>query len=195
MHKLLLTTIIALLACTAAFTGRWALAQPAGTPPAQRAPEFHRFGQTIVEALQASPGCLGVETAQTASGKNVIFAWFEDKQAALAWHNSDAHQRMMDRFFPERPQERTPMEHIADDAGPILTIASLKPAEQLLPGTRMPVSEIAIEMYAPLPGGIRINGGFTPAAIPVPHRVETTIDPGEPRGGADQPRRPEGGAR
>jgi hypothetical protein len=30
----------------------------------------------LVEGLQATPGCLGVETARTAGGKQVIFAWF-----------------------------------------------------------------------------------------------------------------------
>ena len=29
----------------------------------------------LVGALKASPGCLGVETARTGSGKEVIFAW------------------------------------------------------------------------------------------------------------------------
>jgi hypothetical protein len=32
----------------------------------------------LVGPLKATPGCLGVETARTASGKMVIFAWFED---------------------------------------------------------------------------------------------------------------------
>ena len=43
----------------------------------------------------ASPGCLGVEVAKTASGKSVIFAWFEDKKAALAWYKNDVHQESM----------------------------------------------------------------------------------------------------
>ena len=30
----------------------------------------------LVGPLKATPGCLGVETARTASGKMVIFAWF-----------------------------------------------------------------------------------------------------------------------
>ncbi|MDT4898958.1 MAG: hypothetical protein QOH25_4035 [Acidobacteriota bacterium] len=36
----------------------------------------------LVAGLKATPGCLGVETARTDSGKSVIFAWFEDKKAA-----------------------------------------------------------------------------------------------------------------
>jgi hypothetical protein len=37
----------------------------------------------LVAGLKATSGCLGVETAQSSSGKNVIFAWFEDKKAAI----------------------------------------------------------------------------------------------------------------
>src|SRR5262245_20565099 len=55
----------------------------------------------IVGALKASPGCLGVETAKTGSGKQVIFAWFEDKKAALKWYHSDTHQQLMKKFFPD----------------------------------------------------------------------------------------------
>jgi quinol monooxygenase YgiN len=159
-----------------------ASAQPQGAPNVQQ------MGHQLVESLRAAPGCLGVEVAQTMSGKNVIFAWFQDKESVLAWHNSPTHQRIMDRFFPDRPQNRIPMQHIPDDAGPILTIASLKPATEPLPGTRMPVSELSIEMYAPLPGGIRLNGGFTPAAVPVPGRAEIAppaapADAGKPHEG------------
>ena len=38
----------------------------------------------LTAALKATPGCLGIGTAMTESGKQVIFAWFENKQAALA---------------------------------------------------------------------------------------------------------------
>lgn len=49
----------------------------------------------LVGGLKATPGCLGVETAQTSSGKNVIFAWFENKKAALNWYYSDMHKQVM----------------------------------------------------------------------------------------------------
>lgn len=169
--------VIALFALMAAISGALTVRTlNADSQPEQ--PDFQRMGRVLVEGLMSTPGCLGVETAQTSSGKNVIFAWFKDKDAAMAWHESPAHQRMMDRFFPNRPEGHTPMEHIPGDAGPLLVIASLKPAAQPLPGTRMPVSEIAIETYAPMPGGLRINGGFTPDTVPVPERREVTIAPG-----------------
>ena len=45
----------------------------------------------LVGGLQAIEGVLGVETAQTVSGKQVIFAWFESKEAVLRWYYSGMH--------------------------------------------------------------------------------------------------------
>ena len=39
----------------------------------------------LIGMLKATPGVLGVDAARTVSGKQVIFAWFEDKQAAVNW--------------------------------------------------------------------------------------------------------------
>src|SRR5262245_24256612 len=49
----------------------------------------------LVAGLKATPGCLGVELARTQSGKQAIFAWFENKQAALKWYYSTTHQTAM----------------------------------------------------------------------------------------------------
>jgi heme-degrading monooxygenase HmoA len=57
----------------------------------------------LVGGLKATPGCIGVETARTSGGKNVIFAWFRDKAAVLSWYKSDMHRGAQDRFFPNRP--------------------------------------------------------------------------------------------
>src|SRR5438876_189723 len=78
----------------------------------------------LVSGLKATPGCLGVETARTSSGKQVIFAWFENKTAALAWYNSDTHRSVQKVFAPGSPA-RTPMADVPDDGTPILAIASL----------------------------------------------------------------------
>lgn len=111
----------------------------------------------------------------TASGKEVIFAWFENKAAALRWYYSDMHRGVQNRFFPER-QPHTPLAHIPDDTGPILAIASLTLAEsaQLGATTSLPVSQIAIELYTPLPGGVFVGGRFAPANVPVPHMLDYT---------------------
>jgi hypothetical protein len=37
----------------------------------------------LIAALKATPGVLGVDAGRTLSGKQVIFAWFENKQAVL----------------------------------------------------------------------------------------------------------------
>src|SRR6266542_5263089 len=81
----------------------------------------------LVGALKSTPGCIGVETARTGSGKQVIFAWFENKKAALNWYYSDTHQAAMKQFFPQSQQapRHTPMAGVPDDGGPVLAIASL----------------------------------------------------------------------
>jgi hypothetical protein len=126
----------------------------------------------LVSGLRAIEGNLGVETAQTASGKQVIFAWFKDKESVLRWYHSEMHQNAQDMFFPNRP-EHEPLAHVPDDVGPILAIASITPADSAhLTATSLPISQIAIELYAPLPGGLSLGGTFAPAALEVPHMME-----------------------
>src|SRR5262245_34541081 len=129
----------------------------------------------LVGALKASPGCLGVETARTSSGKQVIFAWFENKKAALAWYYSDTHRSLQKMLAPGAPA-RTPMADVPDDGNPVMAIASLTPSGG--PGTNgMPfgVSQIAIELYRPLPGGIAAGGRFAPSVMKVPGLVDVPM--------------------
>ena len=118
----------------------------------------------LAGGIRSTPGCLGVETAQTSGGKLVIFAWFEDKAAVLRWYNSPMHQQVMKMVSPPN---RAPLEGIADNSGPILTIASVTPAEPTK-DSPIPFSQIAIELYQPLPGGAFLNGRFAPASLKVP---------------------------
>ena len=146
--------------------------------PPQAPPGF----PDLVGALKSTPGCVGVEVARTGSGKQVIFAWFEDKKAVLNWYYSDTHQAVMKQFFPQSQEsKRTPMKDVPDDGGPVLAIASLTLADKA-PGdvTTLPISQIAIELYRPLPGGIALGGRFAPAAIKVPGLREATL-PGAPK--------------
>ena len=141
--------------------------------PAQPPPGF----PDLVGALKSTPGCVGVEVARTGSGKQVIFAWFEDKKAALNWYYSDTHQAVMKQFFPQSQEsKRTPMKDVPDDGGPVLAIASLTLADKA-PGdvTTLPISQIAIELYTPLPGGLALGGRFAPGAIKVPGMRESTL--------------------
>ena len=121
----------------------------------------------LVGGLKAIEGVVGVETASTSSGKQVIFAWFEDKAAALRWYYSEMHSGVQDAFFPDRPAH-VPLENVPDDVGPIMAIASITMADSAhFAETSLPISQIAIELYQPLPGGLFFGGRFTPDGVKV----------------------------
>ena len=121
----------------------------------------------LVAALKATPGCLGVETARTGSGKNVIFAWFEDKKAALGWSYSDTHQSVMNRFLPGTKRPGKPLAEVPDDGGPIMVVASITMNEKPTQENPQPFKQIAIEIYQPLGGGLAIGGRFAPDKMKV----------------------------
>ena len=121
----------------------------------------------LVAGLKATPGCIGVETATTGGGKNVIFAWFENKDAVLKWYYSDMHQAAMKKFFPNR-RHFPPLQGVEGD-GPIMAIASVTIADQAqFEATKLPISQIAIELYQPASGGIFLGGRFAPEGLKVP---------------------------
>ena len=127
----------------------------------------------LVASLKATPGVLGVEAARTQSGKQGLFVWFENKQAVLTWFYSEAHQQLMRTFTPGASSGRKPLADIPDDSGPILAIASLTYADKpQVAGVQMPISQIAIELYAPLPGGLAAGGRFAPGTVKVPGLLE-----------------------
>lgn len=129
----------------------------------------------LASGLKATEGCLGVELAQTNSKKLCIFAWFENKKAVLRWFYSDAHEGVMKQFFTDGRPQTKPLEHIAHDSGPIMVIASLTMAKRPhFEAVKMPISQIAIELYRPLPGGIYFGSRFTPDAVKVPHSRDYT---------------------
>ena len=152
-------------------------AQPAASSSTQTPGETKPAGgfPDVVGAIKATPGCLGVETGRRSSGKQVIFAWFENKKAALTWYYSDAHQTAKKMFGPGSGG-RTPMADVPDDDNPVLAIASLTPS-QGAPAGGMPfaVSQISIELYRPLPGGVAAGGRFGPAAMKVPGLVDVPM--------------------
>jgi len=131
----------------------------------------------LVGLLKATPGVLGVDAARTMSGKQVIFAWFENKKAVLSWYYSDAHQALMTQFSGGGRRPAGPMADVPDDGRPILAIASLTMPAAPQPGgdLRAWVTQIAIELYAPLPGGIAAGGRFAPTTVKVPGLVEVAI--------------------
>jgi heme-degrading monooxygenase HmoA len=132
----------------------------------------------LVGALKATPGVLGVDaTRGTLNGKMVIFTWFENKKAALAWYYSDAHQALMRQFSGGNRRPSGPMPDVPDDGRPILAIASLTmPSAPPAGGDlRSAVTQIAIELYSPLPGGLAAGGRFAPSTVKVPGMLEVPL--------------------
>ncbi len=149
----------------------WGQDQPRATP--QPSPAF----PDLVGGLKATPGCLGVELAQTMGGKTVIFAWFEDKKAVLRWYYSETHQQVMDQFVGDGDEDEShkPLEGLDSDFGPIMAIASLTMADKpSFEGMTLPVSQIAIELYTPIKGGLFLGGRFAPEGVKVDRMEDYT---------------------
>lgn len=107
------------------------------------------------------------------SGKQVIFAWFENKDAVLKWYYSDAHQALMAQFGSAR-RPTGPLADVPNDGRPVLAIASITLTGPVptSPADLKSVPQIAIELYAPLPGGLALGGRFAPSSVHVPGMVE-----------------------
>ena len=152
-----------------------ALVLLAQAPPQQGAPAGF---PDLIGMLKATPGVLGVDAAQTMSGKQVIFAWFENKKAALNWYYSEGHQKLIKTLASGGNPGRTPMADVPDDGNPILAVASITLSKQpQVSGVQLPVSQIAIELYAPLPGGLAAGGRFAPSSVKVKGLVEVPMAP------------------
>lgn len=150
-----------------------ALAQNRGGPPAGASPDM---GRQLIEGLKATPGCLGVDAGQMMSGKNTIFAWFENKAAVKRWYYSDVHQSMIQGLSDGT--DRRPMEHVKDEKTPILVTATITFSDKPhFKEVELPVSLIAIELYAPLPGGAYLGGRLAPDTFEVPHMRGYTPEP------------------
>jgi hypothetical protein len=149
------------------------------TLPPDRAAALAGAIGSVIPALQHTPGCLGVEVGAMQSGKQVIFAWFEDKKAVLAWYNSDTHQRLIG--MTGATASRNPLANVPDDV-PVLAIASVT-MPNMSAGAGPTASElasipqIAIELYTPLPGGLAAGGRFAPSALKVPGLIEAPSAP------------------
>lgn len=169
----------AILAAAITFAGALAVApirssmaelqqqQPQEEPADQRggAPDI---GQMLMNGLKNSEGCLGVDNARYGSGKIGIIAWFENVEAAKRWYYSETHSRVMNMAGSD-PKEREPMQHIKDPETPVMVMASLTMGGDGPNLGFMPISQISIEMYTPLPGGAAINGRLSPETFPIEH--------------------------
>ena len=125
-------------------------------------------GMAMYRGLINTPGCLGVESGQFRSGKQTIIAWFKDKKSVSDWYYSDTHMDFLDRA--PGSEEHRPLRHIPDDVGQIMVIASLTPSDRPhFEGFDMPISQISIELFKPLPGGAYLGSRLSPDSFEVPH--------------------------
>ncbi len=70
------------------------------------------------------------------------------------------------------------LEGIGDDFGPIMVNASVTMAdESKFDETMLPVSQIAIERYAPISDGLFLGGWFAPEGVTVPKMHDYTPKP------------------
>jgi hypothetical protein len=73
----------------------------------------------------------------------------------------------MKRFLPGVQRSGKPLASVPDDSGPIMVIASITMNEKPSPDSPQPFSQIAIEIYQPLGGGLSIGGKFAPEKMKV----------------------------
>ncbi|HSI73230.1 MAG TPA: antibiotic biosynthesis monooxygenase [Fimbriimonas sp.] len=136
---------------------------------AQQKPQSTRDFPDLVGGLKASPGCLGVEVVTAKGGKQaVIMAWFKNKKAVEDWYYSPMHTGAMSKFFPGQASGHKPLELVKDPNIPIMVIASVTPSEKPAEGQSLAVSQIAIELYTPLPGGAALGSTFAPESLNTP---------------------------
>ena len=128
------------------------------------------MGMVLIRGLKKIKGCIDVKTCQWSDGKQSIVAWFENKKAAVSWYNSATHQAIMGGRTDGTFTGGKPLEHVKDEKQPIMVIATLTPAKKPeLEGVKIPISQISIELFAPLPGGAQIGGRVSPEGFKVPH--------------------------
>jgi hypothetical protein len=177
------TCWIAAALCVAAGGGFLAPASAEEPNPGDRG-----YGEQLIKAILASPGVLGVELGQTAKGRSVIFAWFENKNALVDWYQSDFHERGVKWAFPNLKSVREPLPDLPENSGQILALVTLKFEDKPMSGTaapsvasRPPIESIGIELYTPLPGGVAVGGRFAPKSVRVPGLREIDISTAEGR--------------
>lgn len=155
------------LGLTAGVTLKDSFAQGAAAPQGQKPLTMGDFPD-LGKGLMATPGCVGIKVFSPDGGKQfVIMAWFENKRAVEAWYYGKMHTEAMAKFFPGI-SPKPPLSGFKDEKAPILMIASVTPTDKALPGQKLAVSQIAIEAYTPVPGGVALGSTFAPAGLKIP---------------------------
>jgi len=163
----------ALVLCLAVLSPTIVAAQGLALPP-DRAAAVAGAISGVIPAIQKTPGCLGIEVGAMQSGKQVIFAWFENKKAVLAWYYSDVHKGLIG--MTGRAPSEHPLADVPDDV-PVLAIASVtlpavKAGASPTAADLTSIPQIAIELYTPLPGGLASGGRFAPSSLKVPGMIQ-----------------------
>jgi hypothetical protein len=116
----------------------------------------------LITAFEAIPGCLGVETAATRSGKRFLFAWFEDRDALMRWYSRNTCPQRVWECLPEhRPVGL--LQYLPDEGSPIMAVVSIAPAEERVSGdSPASVSRFEIVLYQPFADGLFLDGRFSP---------------------------------
>jgi hypothetical protein len=95
----------------------------------------------------------------------------------LTWYYSEPHQHLMQQFSSGARRPGGPLTGVPDDGRPVLAIASLTmPVPPQNGDVKAATTQIAIELYAPLPGGLAAGGRFAPASVKVPGLIEVPAD-------------------
>jgi len=181
MRQILSSTAALVASIGVGWTANQVATQKPSAPPAHGGPGQTEpgaaaspdMGAMLMNALKSSPGCLGVDAGQFMSGKNSIVAWFESADAARAWYGNPVHKRMMAGMGGS---QRKPLEHVTSN-GPVMVIATITMAQDgkgTIEGFPMPISQISIELFSPLPGGAHVNGRLAPEGFKVEHMIDYT---------------------
>lgn len=169
-----ITTVVLTAAACAACAAALAFTQPRDAPR-ERGPQGGQpdMGAMLVAGLQNQPGVLGVDAGQWMSGKNTIAAWFKDKKSVQDWYYSETHMGIMDATI-DGEVDHKPLAHVTED-GPILVLATITFTDApKFDGLSLPVSQISIELFKPLPGGAHLGGRLSPETFEVPHMKDLT---------------------
>ncbi|MEL6369289.1 MAG: hypothetical protein AAFR03_01105 [Pseudomonadota bacterium] len=143
----------------------------------------HAASSKLVAAIESVDGNLGVHTARSHDGVELIMAWFENKRAVLNWFEHPYHRKML--ADAGRPEDGIAAQHFGHHTGPILVIASV--AYRGAPGSleapmfddpdgRKP-TRFAVEYYVPLAGGAYMIEPFAPPeAAAMVHGLRDVFD-------------------
>lgn len=141
------------------------------SPDNGRIERAHAASVKIVDAIHEVDGSMGVHTARTHDGVELILAWFENRDAVLGWFEHPYHRKLLREAG--RDEDGIAAQHFSDDSGPILVIASV--AYEGSPGSldgsmfddpdgRRP-TRFSVEYYTPLSGGAYMVQPLAPASV------------------------------